>query len=253
MKKDRSAKSSAVATKRKRSKATKKNRKLFPKILLVLLCLCILGVGAVLIINAAVKASTADQIITSQEAAALEDVDCILVLGCLVRANGNPSGMLHDRLTMGVELYNLGAAPKLLMSGDHGRTDYDEVDAMKQFAVDEGIASEDVFMDHAGFSTYESIYRAKEIFQADKIVIVTQEYHLYRALYIANRLGIEAYGVSSDYRAYAGQSMRDAREVLARIKDFAICIYKPEPTYLGDAIPISGDGNLTNDDTSDFS
>ena len=253
MKKERRAKSSVVATKRKRSKATKKNRKLFPKILLVLLCLCILGVGAVLIINAAVKASTADQILTSQEAVALEDVDCILVLGCLVRPNGNPSGMLHDRLTMGVELYELGAAPKLLMSGDHGQTDYDEVDAMKQFAVDAGIASEDVFMDHAGFSTYESIYRAKAIFQAEKIVIVTQEYHLYRALYIANRLGIEAYGVSSDYRAYSGQTMRDAREVLARIKDFAICIYKPEPTYLGDAIPISGDGDLTNDDTSDFS
>lgn len=253
MKKERRTKSSVVATKRKRSKATKKNRKLFPKILLVLLCLCILGVSAVLIINSAVKASTADQILTAQEAAQLEDVDCILVLGCKVHDSGTPSAMLHDRLTMGVELYDLGAAPKLLMSGDHGRTDYDEVAAMKQFAVDEGIASEDVFMDHAGFSTYESVYRAKEIFQADKILIVTQEYHLYRALYIANRFGIEAYGVSSDYRAYAGQSMRDAREVLARIKDFAICIYKPEPTYLGDAIPISGDGNLTNDDTTDFS
>ena len=253
MKKERRAKSSVVATKRKRSKATKKNRKLFPKILLVLLCLCILGVSAVLIINSAVKASTADQILTAQEAAQLEDVDCILVLGCKVHDSGTPSAMLHDRLTMGVELYELGAAPKLLMSGDHGRTDYDEVAAMKQFAVDEGIASEDVFMDHAGFSTYESVYRAKEIFQADKILIVTQEYHLYRALYIANRLGIEACGVSSDYRAYAGQSMRDAREVLARIKDFAICIYKPEPTYLGDAIPISGNGDLTNDDTSDFS
>lgn len=255
MKKERQRKSSSVATDRKRPRKekTKKKNRGFRRFLLVLLCLCILGAGLLLIINPIVKSSTADQILTSQEAAQLEDVDCILVLGCFVHDSGRPSDMLHDRLTRGVELYELGAAPKLLMSGDHGRTNYDEVAAMKQFAVDAGIPSENVFMDHAGFSTYESVYRAKEIFQADKVLIVTQEYHLYRALYIANRLGVEAYGVSSDYHVYAGQSARDAREVLARIKDFAICIYKPEPTYLGDVIPISGDGNLTNDDTTDFS
>lgn len=255
MKKERRVKSSSVATGRKRTGTTKvkKNKKGFRRFVLVFLCLCILGVGALFAIHAGVKASTADQIITSQDAAQLADVDCILVLGCYVHDSGRPSDMLHDRLRRGVELYELGAAPKLLMSGDHGRTDYDEVAAMKKFAVDQGIASQDVFMDHAGFSTYESIYRAKEIFQADKILIVTQEYHLYRALYIANRLGVEAYGVSSDYHVYVGQSMRDAREVLARVKDFAVCIFKPEPTYLGDAIPIFGDGDLTNDDTTDFS
>ena len=204
-------------------------------------------------INSIVKLSTGDQIISSEEAAKLEDIDCILVLGCFVKDDGRPSDMLFDRLTRGVELYDMGAAPKLLMSGDHGREEYDEVAAMKQFAIDEGIPSEDVFMDHAGFSTYESIYRAKEIFQADKILIVTQEYHLYRALYIANQLGVEAYGVSSDYHTYVGQFMRDFREMLARVKDCATCIFKPEPTYLGDAIPIFGDGNLTNDDTTVFS
>lgn len=230
---------------------TKKNT--LRKLLRIFLCLCILGVTALTVINAIVKLSTGDQIIRSEEAAKLEDIDCILVLGCFVKDDGRPSDMLFDRLTRGVELYGLGAAPKLLMSGDHGREEYDEVAAMKQFAMDKGIASEDVFMDHAGFSTYESIYRAKEIFQADKILIVTQEYHLYRALYIANQLGVEAYGVSSDYHTYVGQLMRDFREVLARVKDCAISIFKPEPTYLGDAIPIFGDGNLTNDDTTDFS
>ena len=124
---------------------------------------------------------------------------------------------------------------------------------MKQFAIDRGIPSEDVFMDHAGFSTYESIYRAKEIFQTDKILIVTQEYHLYRALHIANQLGVEAYGVSSNYHTYVGQFMRDCRELLARAKDCATCIFKPEPTYLGEAIPIFDDGNITNDGTIDFS
>ena len=223
------------------------------RLLSIFLCLCILGITTLVVINSIVKLSTAGQIISSEDAAKLEDVDCILVLGCFVKDDGRPSDMLHDRLTRSVELYDLSAAPKLLMSGDHGRVEYDEVAAMKQFAIDEGIPSEDVFMDHAGFSTYESIYRAKEIFQADKILIVTQEYHLYRALYIADQLGVEAYGVSSDYHTYVGQFMRDFREILARVKDCATCIFKPEPTYLGDAIPIFGDGNLTNDDTTDFS
>ena len=228
-------------------------KKTIRRIFAIFVCLCILGISAVTVINASVKWSTAQQILTPEEAAKLEDVDCILVLGCAVKEDGRPSDMLHDRLQRGVALYDLGAAPKLLMSGDHGRKEYDEVAAMKQFAVDAGIASSDIFMDHAGFSTYESIYRAKEIFQADRILIVTQEYHLYRALYIANCLGVDAYGVDADYRTYIGQTMRDLREVLARNKDFLTCIFKPEPTYLGDVIPIFGDGNLTNDDTTDFS
>lgn len=216
------------------------------------LCLGLLGLGVVFGINGIVRGTVKDRVLTAEEAAGLEDVDCILVLGCFVRDNGVPSAMLEDRLRRGVELYELGAAPKLLMSGDHGRTDYDEVDAMKRYAVDAGIESSDVFMDHAGFSTYESIYRAKEIFQAERILIVTQEYHLYRALYIAEKFGLEAYGVAADYRNYAGQSARDLREVLARVKDFGTSLFKPEPTYLGDVIPIWGDGNLTNDENSDF-
>ena len=231
----------------------KTKKRFLRRMVAIFLCICILGITGVTVVNAVVKLCAADQIISSEAAAKLEDVDCILVLGCLVKEDGSPSDMLYDRLRRAVELYKLGMAPKLLMSGDHGRVEYDEVATMKQFAIDEGIESENVFMDHAGFSTYESIYRAKEIFQADKILIVTQEYHLYRALYIANRLGVEAYGVSSDYHTYVGQSMRDLREMLARVKDCGTCIFQPEPTYLGDVIPISGDGNLTNDDSNDFS
>ena len=158
-----------------------------------------------------------------------------------------PAAWLQDRLNVGISLYQAGAAPKLLMSGDHGSDDYDEVNVMKNFAMDKGIPDEDIFMDHAGFSTYETLYRAKEVFEADKVIIVTQKYHLYRALYIAEKLGIEAYGVPADQEDYAGQLKRDAREILARIKDFATCIIKPEPTYLGDKIPVSGSGSLTND------
>ena len=218
------------------------------KIMCVLLILGFLGIAAVAAINGIVIGTAVPRILSPEEAAQLEDVDCILVLGCLV-----DSDMLHDRLRQGVELYHLGAAPKILMSGDHGRVGYDEVDAMKTYAVEDGIPSQDVFMDHAGFSTYESMYRAKEVFAAKKVIIVTQEYHLYRAVYIARMLGIDAYGVTSDYNRYLDQFRRDVREVLARVKDFGTSIFKPEPTYLGEVIPIWGDGNLTNDESSDFS
>ena len=230
----------------------KKHRSLIRIIACVALCLFLLGAGGVLLVNSIVVETTRNRILSSQQTAELSDVDCILVLGCKVWDDGQPSHMLEDRLRRGVELYEMGAAPKLLMSGDHGREDYDEVDAMKRYGVDAGISSSDIFMDHAGFSTYESIYRAKEIFQAKKIIIVSQEYHLHRALFVANMFGIEAYGVSADYRSYVGQTGRDIREILARVKDFATSVFKPDPTYLGEVIPISGDGNLTNDESSDF-
>jgi vancomycin permeability regulator SanA len=227
-----------------------KFRRLYRVLLIILAAVLSLGAlaaGIVFGIDGYVVHSTKSQILTFEEAASLEDVDCILVLGCKVHSDGNPSAMLEDRLRRGVELYKADAAPKLLMSGDHGTVPYNEVQSMKQYATDEGIASSDIFMDHAGFSTYESLYRAKDIFQAKKIIIVTQEYHLYRALYIANALGIEAYGVNANYRNYSGQASRDIREILARNKDFLTSIFKPEPTYRGNAIPIWGDGDLTND------
>ena len=215
--------------------------------LVVLISLAIIGIATVIGINAHIKSVGGHNIITPEEAAELKDVDCIVVLGCQVKEDGNPSDMLADRLRRGIELYNQGVAPKIIMSGDHGQKEYDEVNTMKQVAVDAGIPSNNIFMDHAGFSTYETLYRAKEIFEADKIVVVTQKYHLYRTMYIAEKLGIEAYGVNADYHTYWGQSNRDAREILARCKDFIKTIFKPEPKYLGDAIPVSGDGDITND------
>ena len=222
-------------------------KKRLKRCIFVLLCLAILGGIAVLAVNGYVKAVGGKHILSPEEAAQLSDVDCILVLGCQVKDNGRPSDMLKDRLTRGIEVYNLGAAPKILMSGDHGREEYDEVSTMKQYAIEAGVPSENIFMDHAGFSTYESMYRAKEIFQADKVIIITQKYHLYRALYIAEKLGIEAYGVASDYHTYVGQFMRECREILARCKDFVNTIIKPEPTHLGNVIPVSGNGDITND------
>lgn len=231
-----------------KGKAKKKLRLL----ILTVLSLCLLGGAVLLGINLWVTGSVADRILTQEQAAMLENVDCIVVLGCQVRGDGTPSHMLEDRLKRGVALYELGAAPKILMSGDHGTQGYDEVNTMKGYALDAGVPSQDVFMDHAGFSTYETIYRAKEIFGADKIIVVTQQYHLYRAMYIAKAMGMEVYGVAADYRQYSGQFARDVREVLARVKDFGMTVFWPEPTYLGEAIPISGDGALTHDENSLF-
>ncbi len=217
------------------------------KIVAALISVCfIVGLAAVGI-NAYVLISTKDNILTLEQAKEIENADCILVLGCMVWSETTPSHMLADRLTVGVDLYKQGGAPKILMSGDHGRENYDEVNVMKNFAIDEGIESENIFMDHAGFSTYESMYRAKEIFQAEKIIIVTQSYHLPRAIKCAEALGLEAYGVSADLRGYGKVVYNNTREFLARVKDFFYCIVKPEPTYLGEAIPINGNGDITND------
>lgn len=221
-------------------------KKKLKKIIIIFLILIITGAIIVLGINAYVKGSTKNQIIRNNDYSNLQDIDCIVVLGAGVWGE-NPSPMLEDRLLEGIKLYENNVAPKIIMTGDHGREEYDEVNVMKKFAMDKGVPSGDIFMDHAGFSTYESLYRAKEIFEADKVVIVTQEYHLYRALHIANELGIEAYGVASDPRQYVGAAYREIREILARNKDFVQCIFKPEPTYLGEVIPVFGNGNVTND------
>ena len=218
------------------------------KIVISVFSICILiGIFVVLGINTYVKQTTKSKIITVEEAKELENVDCILVLGAGIWENNQPSHMLEDRLLQGIELYKEGVAPKMIMSGDHGREEYDEVNVMKNFAEEREVASDDIFMDHAGFSTYESMYRAKEIFEVKKMVIVTQKYHLYRAIYNAEKLGITAYGVPSNPREYAGQAYRDIREVASRNKDFFMCILKPEPTYLGETIPVSGSGSLTDD------
>ena len=131
------------------------------------------------------------------------------------------------------------------MSGDHGQKDYDEVSVMRQYALDRGVPSEDIFMDHAGFSTYETMYRAWDIFGVKKAIVVTQKYHLYRALYDAKAFGIHADGVIATGHVFAAQTMWNMREALARVKDFVWCVFKPEPTFRGEKIDIAGNGEET--------
>lgn len=211
-------------------------------------CLSLVLIGLIILIgtNIAVVLTTKNDIYDINELNEI-NADCILVLGAGVIDNVRPSHMLEDRLISGIDLYENNAGNKLLMSGDNGQLYYDEVNVMKNYAIDNGIPSSDIFMDHAGFSTYESIYRAKEIFDVEKVVIVTQKYHLYRAMYIAKQFDLEVYGVASNPREYSYQYQREFREILARSKDFFISVFKPEPTFLGEKIPISGNGDVTND------
>ncbi len=209
-------------------------------IILIIIFLIIFG------INLYVKKTTKAQIVKDIDDFNVKDVDCIFVLGAGVR-DEKPTDMLEDRIKQSIILYKKNISPKIIMSGDHGRNNYDEVNIMKKYAIKEGVPSENIFMDHAGFSTYESIYRAKELFDVKKIVIVTQKYHLYRSLYIAKKFGIEAYGVEANLRKYIGMTHRWIREILARNKDLFKCILKPEPTYLGDKISLSDSGDITND------
>lgn len=204
-------------------------------------CLLLIGINTYVVVQGG-------RHIRTEEAAAEEgEYDCILVLGCGVHADGTPSPMLRDRLERTAQLYRDGAAEKILVSGDHGTEEYDEVNHMKEYLIGLGIPSEDIFMDHAGFSTYESMYRAKVIFQVQKPLIVTQKYHMYRAVYTARALGLSADGVAAEETAYRGQAVRSAREVLARVKDFFLGIVLPEPSILGDPIPLQGSGDVTND------
>ncbi len=208
--------------------------------------LVIIMASSILLIDYYVKQSGSQYILGPGE---VPKADAILVLGAYVFPNGTVSWMLNDRLAEACELYNNAKADKILVSGDHGRKDYDEVNAMKKFLMQKGVPAQNVFMDHAGFNTYESLYRARDVFQVKRVIIVTQRYHLMRAVFVARELGLEAYGIASDQHDY-GEVMKTyrLREIAARNKDFFTAKFiKPKPTFLGETIPVTGDGRATDD------
>ena len=216
----------------------------------LLLGLCgVLLLTLILTVSLCMVDTTRDQIMPPQ---ALEadlaagEYDCILVLGAGVRADGSPSEMLLDRVTVACDLYLAAgdADLPLLMSGDHTGS-YNEVGVMKSLATEMGVPSERVFLDHEGYSTYESLYRAKYVFGAQKLVIITQQYHLHRALHIARELGIEAVGVSADLRPYRMQTRYEMREMLARFKDLFAAADGDYKGHLDPPVDLEGDGNLT--------
>lgn len=156
--------------------------------------------------------------------------------------------MLEDRLTVALQLYRAGKAPKLLLSGDHGQVEYDEVGVMRRYLEERGVPPQDLFLDHAGFDTYDSLYRAREVFSTDSVIVVTQEFHLPRALWIGDRLGVQVQGVAADIRRWPElERVYRLREHLARLKAFGEVLVGRAPRFLGPVIPITGDGRMTHD------
>lgn len=230
----------------KKDKNKKKWHFSLKKLLLIFGLLCLAVAVLFVAINAHVIRISAPRLISADAATNLEKVDCILVLGSSVQPNGTLNRVVRERVDTALALYENGVSQRLLMSGDHGKVHYDEVNAMKQYCVDKGVNPDVIFLDHAGFNTYDSIYRAKAIFGIQKMIIVSQEYHLYRAVYIANELGIEAYGVPAEQEATTAL-ITNLRESVARVKDYFSCAFHIEPTVLGEPIPISGSAKLSDD------
>ena len=174
------------------------------------------------------------------------ECDAIIVLGAFVDSEGRPHPVLRDRLDYAYELYTHGKAKVIIVSGDHGQKDYDEVNAMREYLMLRGVSIEAIFMDHAGFNTYDSMYRAKEIFEVESLVISTQEFHIGRSVFIARQLGIEGYGYPCEDKDWYAMGWNRFRESFARIKAVWDVMVKRSPKYLGDTIPISGgDGTVT--------
>ena len=164
--------------------------------------------------------------------------DCILVLGAGLNAQGEPSPMLEDRLDLAIYLYQQGYSSKLLLSGDNGTEYYDEVTAMRNYVLGQGVPDSAVVCDYAGFSTYDSMYRAQGIFCVERAIVVTQGYHLSRALFIGKALDMDVYGAAADQETFNGQQARDLREIVARDKDLIKSFIKPEAKIMGDKLPI---------------
>jgi SanA protein len=177
------------------------------------------------------------------DAAKVPHAQAALVLGAQVLPSGRPSDMLVDRVKAAEDLYRAGRVDKLLLSGDHSRVNYDEVGTMRKMMLADGIPAADIFTDHAGFDTWDSAQRAKRVFDVDSAVVVTQGFHMARALYEARHAGLDATGFIADRRNYGRVMPRlKARETLARVKAFGDVVTGASPKFLGAEIPITGDG-----------
>ena len=226
------------------------SRRLSPVVrcLRALACVVLAALAVVVVANGVTVATTRGQVHTVPQLAdelAEAPADAVVVLGASVYANGRPSDILADRLEVAVDLYKAGAARAIICSGDNRSSHYDESDAMKAYCVSLGVPSEDVYVDHAGVTTYDSMYRARYVFGAERIVVATQAYHLYRAMFSADQLGMEVWGVPTDKGAYHNQVSYSLREVMARTKDFFAALLQLPVDTGGDAVSLAESGDLT--------
>jgi vancomycin permeability regulator SanA len=219
-----------------------KRARIIKRALIIAALLLILIMAAVFILYLHVQSAGASFI--RPDIQSIEPCDAAVILGAHVYSDGTLSSVLMDRVLTAIEVYKAKKARKILVSGDHGRKNYDEVNAVKTVLVNSGIPEEDIFLDHAGFDTFDSLYRCKHIFSANKVIIVTQEFHLGRALYIGSRLGLDVQGIKADRQEYAG-SMMKLREIPACVKAYFEILFGSGPKFMGEKIPITGDGRKT--------
>ncbi len=217
----------------------------------ICLVLIFIGTALTLTVDWRVKRLGGDAILTVDQLSG-STFDCVIVPGASVLPSGVPSLILQDRLDMAVEIFRSGLTDRILVSGDHGAVDYNEVGAMRDYLLDAGIPPAAIFMDHAGFDTYDTLYRARSVFEVEHALITTQDFQLVRALYIADRLGFDVLGVDCGYVKYAEKLRNRLREYPARVKAWLDAeLLKVSPTYEGPTIPIEGDGRASWDDFTD--
>ena len=201
-----------------------------------------LGCGAVLafilLTNTVFYVTTKQYIYNSASDAPSAEV--ALIPGAAILPNGAPTSIFIDRVDTAIDLYKEGKMLKILVSGDNSTVSHNEVNPVRLYLLSKGIPDQDIFLDHAGFDTYSSMYRARDIFGVTSVLITTQSFHLPRAVFTARRLGIQSYGVRADvghilFRNYV-------REAFAAEKAVFDLVFHTKPKYLGDTIPITGDG-----------
>ena len=216
-------------------------QKHFKKILL----LGAIGLIVVGIIDYKVKAETNPLIYHSVNT--IPGANVAIIFGAGIRGD-HPTKYLQDRLDKGIELYNSKKKYKLLLSGDNGSNKHDELTVMKHYCYEHGVDTTKIFLDFAGFDTYSTMYRAKHIFKIDKAILVSQEYHLNRAIYIGNKLGIQSVGLSANIGEYRNYNYVRFRECFTIVKSVIDLALNREPHFLGGEIDINGFSNYTKDD-----
>ena len=203
--------------------------KTYKKVLIILGIVLLTSFIYIMGINYYIKYTVMDKIKNIND---IENIDTIIVLGAKVYDDGRLSLMLKDRLDKTIEVYNKLDIKKIIVSGDSENSDYDETSWMKQYLISNGISEDNIIVDIYGISTYDSMYRLKNVYGINKSIIITQKYHLYRSLYIANSLGIDAYGIPSSGENYFGQTAREIREIIARNKDFLLTLSNKKSQYM---------------------
>lgn len=209
------------------------------RFLLIVIVACESVAIVILVANVIIRVATGPYMYAT--VASTPDAEVVIVPGAAVLSNGTLSSVLEDRANTAIALFDAGKAPKILVSGDNSTVSYNEVNPVRNYLLDHGIPGQDIFLDHAGFDTYDTMYRARAIFEVNSALIATQSFHLPRAVFLARELGINAYGVNADNGSYLWENY--AREVFADEKAVYELVFHVQPEYLGAQIPIRGDGN----------